>query len=103
MRKPGCPRTRIMSTNSVTAPADTICPPWSTSLLQDRLDRARAASWRQPSLLPGCKRGGAQPGQQEAKVWCKRRVLLGRVAAGRHMHGCAACRALARARSAGGS
>lgn len=26
-----------------------------TSLLQDRLDRARAASWRHPSLLPGCR------------------------------------------------
>lgn len=59
--------TLIMSTSKGTAPAATIWPPWSTSLLHDRLDKARAASWRQPSLLLGCgqvgrgKGGGKEP------------------------------------------
>lgn len=60
-RQRGAALTLIISTSSGTAPAVTICPPWSTSLLQERLERARAASWRQPSLLLGCRRARARP------------------------------------------
>jgi len=49
--------------------------PWLYSLLHDRLDRARAASWRHPSLVPSASSdtsGGMAPALAMARLQAKK-------------------------------